>query len=219
MNPCGLIANTFFNDVFEFKPTDAQAEDNLEMIESGIAWQSDLEYKFRQPDGFKYEECEDCEDCNCDGSEWSCKEKHVDPKTQKCYRYFYPNDDTTQYLYETYPMISPIEGVTNEHFVVWMRISAFPNFRKLYGYFDTDIKAGQTLEFNVTANWDVRSFKGAKSLVLSTTSLFGGKNTQFGNCFIGLGGFFLIVATLFSLKHLLKPRKLANTKYLKYKVE
>jgi len=218
LNPCGLIANTFFNDVFEFKPTDSQIADNFAMIEEGIAWGTDLEYKYKQPDGFVYEEC-DCDDCDCDGSEWSCEEKYVDPKTNKCYRYFYPNDDTTQYLYETYPMISPIEGVENEHFVVWMRIATFANFRKLYGFFDRDIKAGETLTFDVTANWDVRSFRGAKSLVITTTSTFGGKNKQFGNCFIGLGGIFLIVSIFFTVKQIFRPRRLADIKYLKYKVE
>jgi hypothetical protein len=204
--------------VFEFKPTDSQIADNFAMIEEGIAWGTDLEYKYKQPDGFVYEEC-DCDDCDCDGSEWSCEEKYVDPKTNKCYRYFYPNDDTTQYLYETYPMISPIEGVENEHFVVWMRIATFANFRKLYGFFDRDIKAGETLTFDVTANWDVRSFRGAKSLVITTTSTFGVKNKQFGNCFIGLGGIFLIVSIFFTVKQIFRPRRLADIKYLKYKVE
>jgi hypothetical protein len=36
--------------------------------------------------------------------------------------YWYPSDDTIQYLYESYPdNISPIQGVENEHFMVWMR--------------------------------------------------------------------------------------------------
>lgn len=36
--------------------------------------------------------------------------------------YYYPQDPSTQYLYESYPgIISPLEGVTNEHFIVWMR--------------------------------------------------------------------------------------------------
>jgi hypothetical protein len=215
LNPCGLIANTMFNDVIEFAPTDNQSAAKLDMIEDGIAWQSDLEYKFRQPDGFETEEC-DCDDCGCDdGSKWQC---YNDEKTGKCHKYFYPNDDETQYLYETYPMvITPTEGVMNEHFVVWMRIASFPHFRKLYGYFDASVKAGQRLSFKVTANWDVKSFKGSKSLVLTTSSAFGGKNDQFPNCFIGLGIFFFLVAIFFMLKHTIKPRKLADDKYLKYK--
>lgn len=217
LNPCGLIANTFFNDVIEFVPSEDQQNAGIEMVEEGIAWQSDLIYKFKQPDGFYYELCDSCDDCDCSAPEWSCKERYEDSKTGQCYRYFYPNDNSTQYLYETYDMINPILGVTDEHFAVWMRIAAFANFRKLYGYIEGDIMAGEFLTFSVTANWDVKSFKGAKSLVVTTTSAFGGKNIQLGDGFIGVGALCLIAATFFSLKHLIKPRKLADDKYLRYK--
>lgn len=216
LNPCGLMANTFFNDVIKFVPTDDQRNAGMEMIEEGIAWQSDLIYKFRQPDGFNYQKC-DCDDCECSSPEWTCKERWQDPKTGICYRYFYPNDNTTQYLYETYDMINPILGVTDEHFVVWMRNAAFVNFRKLYGYIEKDIMAGEVLTFSITANWDVKSFKGAKSLLVTTTSAFGGKNIQLGDCFMGVGVICLVAGVFFGLKHMIKPRKLADEKYLRYK--
>lgn len=216
LNPCGLIANTYFNDVFEV--LESQTTSNLTMIEEGIAWQSDLQYKFAQPKGFDSERCEDCNNCECDEN-WSCKEKYVDKNTGECWRYTYPDDENTQYLYETYPMIPPIEGVTNEHFVVWMRVATFPKFRKLYGYFDGDLKAGEVISFGTLANWEVKSFKGSKSLVLTTTSIYGGKNLQFGNCFLGVGGWCLITGLFFAIKHTFNPRKLAHEKYLKYKVD
>lgn len=218
LNPCGLIANTFFNDVVTFAPNNEQSTNNVQMIEDGIAWQSDLEYRFRQPDGFKSEEC-DCASCVCELPDWSCNQPYVDPKDNKCYRYFYPNDDTTQYLYETYPMISPIKGVTDEHFVVWMRVASFPKFRKLYGYFENDFKEGDSVSFRIENNWQVKRFKGSKSLVITTTSRFGGKSGSLGDCFIVIGGCCLIAAAFFAVKHILKPRRLGDEKYLKYKVE
>jgi len=133
LNPCGLIANTFFNDIIKLVSGNDSENTILTMKEEGIAWGSDLAYKFKQSNGFKSHECEDCDDCSCDG-EWSCDEPYFDEKTGKCWKYFYPSEDTTQYLYETYPMkINPLEGVTNEHFVVWMQAAASSQFRKLYG--------------------------------------------------------------------------------------
>merc|ERR1719330_1256909 len=144
------------------------------MIEDGIAWQSDLDFKFAQPDGFKAEACDSCSDCLCESPEWGCKnDEPYQDKNGVCWKYYYPNDDVTQYLHETYPNVTnPIEGVTNEHFVVWMRNAAYPTFRKLYGYIDRPISAGTKLVFNVNMNWEVRSFKGSKSLVVTTTSAF-----------------------------------------------
>ena len=227
LNPCGLIANTFFNDVIKFIPGEGESQSQQTMVEEGIAWNSDLEYKFRQPQGFDSEECDSCDTCSCaegltkEGKPWSC-DRNNEPYVKSdgtCHKFYYPNEEVTQYLYETYPMISPLEGVTNEHFVVWMRIAAYPTFRKLYGYFESGFKKGDVVKFEIQNNWIVKTFKGSKSLVITTTSAFGGKTTQLGGCFIGIGGSALLAALLFALKHIIKPRKLADEKYLKYKEE
>lgn len=150
INPCGLIANTLFNDVITLESIvgpDGVKIENAPMIETGIAWESDKEWKFRQPEGFTSEQCSSCDTCDCeqlneDGEKiWSCKAPYVD-EDGNCFRYFYPKDDTTLYLYETYPMVvSPLDGVLNEHFIVWMRTAALPHFRKLYGYIQETIPA------------------------------------------------------------------------------
>merc|ERR1712238_499422 len=132
----------------------------------------------------------------------------------------YPDQNSTQYLYQTYPKVTnPLEGVMNEHFAVWMRTAALPKFRKLYGYFDKTIKKGETLSFNINANWVVKDFEGSKSLIVTTTSIFGGRNPKFAKIFIYGGYACLGVGFLFGLKHWLQPRKLADPKYLKYKAE
>jgi hypothetical protein len=219
LNPCGLIANTFFNDYFTLLQGNSANGLPLTLIEDGIAWQSDIELMYNQPNGFRYEECPagQCDSSCCNGAEWSCSQPYVD-KQGNCYRYFYPDDDTTQYLYETYPdIISPLEGVTNEHFIVWMKVATQPNFRKLYGWFDVPIAKGEELVFQVNANYVVTRFQGSKSLIVAKTNTLGGKNPYLGMSLIGAGGFILVMGILFGIKQCVRPRKLADPKFLHYK--
>ena len=221
LNPCGLIANTFFNDNIELiDGTSSDGGVDLIMLEDGIAWQSDLDYMFRQPIGFQYEECPDgCDPSCCDGDEWSCVEP-TKYKDGKCYRYFYPDDDKTQYLHESYPqVISPIDGVRDEHFIVWMRVAALPTFRKLYGWINQPIAEGTVLTFQITNNWEVGTFEGRKSFVISNTNMFGGKNQWIGVYFYAVGFFCIGAAVFFALKQLIRPRRLADKHYLHFKRE
>jgi LEM3 (ligand-effect modulator 3) family / CDC50 family len=224
INPCGLIANTFFNDIFTLSDTGAVDKDGerIVMIEDGIAWGSDLEYRFKLPNGFRQEECplDGCDASCCENFGFSCKEPAIDRKDLKCYAYDYPNDDTTQYLYETYPkIISPLEHVTNEHFVVWMRVATRPTFRKLYGYIDQNIPAGTVLKFDVNLNYVVESFGGSKALIISTNGMWGGKSYAMGITLYSIGYFCLACGIFFAMKHWFRPRKIANRKYLHYKEE
>jgi hypothetical protein len=227
INPCGLIANTLFNDVITLESIvgpDGEVID-APLVESGIAWASDLEWKYRQPQGFRSEQCASCDDCDCaqvdaNGKKlWSCKQSYNDTDGN-CFRYYYPDDDTTLYLYESFPMVvSPLDGVTNEHFVVWMRIAALSHFRKLYGYIDVPIPAGSTLTFNVMANFAVQRNEGAKALVVSNTYAFGGKNNALGTFFVAVGVVAVVIGLLFLFKEMTNPRKLGDRAYLKHKSE
>jgi len=210
LNPCGFIANTFFNDVIQLENND------IDMIETGIAWQSDIDYVFNQPKGFLKEPCGTmtAEECGCDG-DWSCDNNTSD---NELYRYYYPDENTTQYLYETYPdIINPLEGVTNEHFIVWMRVAALPNFRKLYGWINQEIPEGTELQFKIVNNWEISSFKGRKSLVVSKANAFGGKNDYMGSYYFAVGWFCIAMALFFALKQSFRPRRIADPKYLRYK--
>jgi hypothetical protein len=40
--PCGLVAKSVFNDTFELK----MGSTKIPIVETGIAWSSDVEYKF-----------------------------------------------------------------------------------------------------------------------------------------------------------------------------
>lgn len=224
LNPCGMIANTFFNDIFTLVEGMASDGTALKMYEEGIAWQSDIEYRYHQPDGFNWSVCPpdlgcDPACCEQEGVNSTCLNgKPYEDSNGTCYRYFYPNDDSTQYLYETYPhIISPLDGVTNEHFIVWMKVATLNKFRKLYGYFNQSISAGTKLVFKVEANWAVTPFKGSKALVVTTNNIFGGKNNYTGTTFVGIGIFLIACGFFFTLKQVIRPRKLADKSYLHFK--
>ena len=218
LNPCGLIAASFFNDKIELNEAQSDNEGGgLKMDETGIAWESDFE-KFKQPDGFKKERQPDAVNCvgECAGDKWSgC---HV---SDHVYCYFYPDDDKTEYLHETFNgTISPLDGVEDEHFMVWMRTAALPTFRKLYGVIDKDFKkrAGdsRSLVFDVTPNFEVRSYGAKKSIVVSTVGDFGGKNESLGIAYISVGAISLVLSLLFFIKHLVSPRKTGDRERLKW---
>ena len=104
--------------------------------------------------------------------------------------------------------------MTNEHFIVWMRPAALPNFRKLYAHIDSSIPAGTTLVFQVVANYPVSSFSGQKSLVLSTASVVGGKNQFLGLAYLIVGFIAVGLALLFATRSLFGGRRLGDTAYL-----
>jgi hypothetical protein len=141
----------------------------------------------------------------------------TDLKRNKTYLYWYPNDIKTQYLYESYPsIINPIEGVTNEHFINWMRTAALPDFRKLYGRIDNKVLKGDKLVFEIQTNFEVVSFSGSKTLYVTTLADYGGRNYALGNSVIIVGVSSLIVGVMFAFKRFIRPRPLGDIRTLNW---
>ena len=172
------------------------------------------------PNGYKQALCDVCDASCCKENGFSCETPAISKKDGLCYAYHYPYENSTQYLYETYPnVISPLEHVTNEHFVVWMRVATLPTFRKLYGYIEQTIPAGTQFSFDINLNYVVASFKGTKALIISTNTITGGRNLALGKTFYFIGYFSLLCGVFFAIKHWFRPRKIADRKYLHYKEE
>lgn len=215
LNPCGLIANSFFNDEF----TVLNSSRNVILDEDNIALPEDKQHLYKQVNGFQYAMlnsieatqvgCQTTQNFSPPTTQGQCATFGLDPSCLcytdvsdgQQYLFYYPDNDTTQYLYESYPnQISPIEGVTDQHFIVWMRTATLPTFRKLYGTLSTSdgasFQSGDTITIEIVANFEVDSFDGAKLLLVSNLGGLGGKNVFTGQAYITVGTILLTFGLL-----------------------
>ncbi|KAG6602770.1 cmgc cdk protein kinase [Phytophthora cinnamomi] len=213
--PCGLIANSLFNDIFWVNKLVADGKTYYQndtyngktlvnlVDQTGIAWKSDVDTKFKNIN------LADLSDADTTMMLWQ------NPR----YRYIIPMYEGQEAIANktAWTTAAPAYGVQDEHFIVWMRTAGLPSFRKLYGRIDTDLAEGTQLEFLVSSNFVVSTFEGKKSIVISTTSWFGGRNPFLGIAYIIVGALCMVLAILFFAKHKLSPRKLGDTRYLVWK--
>jgi hypothetical protein len=183
--PCGLVANSYFNDAYVGEYQLMQADGTLaapvtlsgdNWDQTDIAWKTDIETKYRDiyapvtatplPDDLT----------------------RVGPRGQLPY-------------------------LDDQHLMNWMRTAALSKFRKLYAVIDRGFPAGSRLTFNVTNNYDVAGFDGTKSVFLSTVSWAGGKNNFLGWAYIGVGIACFVLAAAFAIKAAVAPRPLGDLKY------
>lgn len=175
--PCGLIANSLFNDTFSnLTAVGSDGGNNYTMTEKGIAWDSDKDL---------YKDLTAVTDFSTIAvpPNWAMR---------------YPNNYTTN---NPPPRIG-----TDEHFMVWMRTAALPDFSKLYMRNDGDVLTKGTYQVDVTHWFPADAYKGTKSIVISTRTVMGGRNPFLGIAYVVVGGICMLLGVLFTVTHLLKPR-------------
>ena len=69
----------------------------------------------------------------------------------------------------------------------------------------------------VRSDFVVSSFEDKKSIVISTTSWFGGQNVFLGILYVIVGALWMVLAILFFVNNNLSPRKLADTRCLSWR--
>jgi hypothetical protein len=97
------------------------------------------------------------------------------------------------FSYETNisPLGFPLPQVDDEDFVVWMRTATLPVFSKFHRQIlDVSLQPGNIMTVTVGNVFNVSGFLGKKSVILTTSSVLGGKDD-----FLGIA--FIVVAFLF----------------------
>lgn len=192
--PCGLIANSVFNDTFSnftfiSDPSgnpDPSGNSDYNFTDSGIAWPGEAK-KYSATSGYTN---------NLD---------EVVPPPNWVLRY------------PSYPNASSIPNLqADEHFQNWMRTSGLPTFSKLYGRNDTGTLLAGQYHVLVYMNYPVQGYKGTKSLVISTVSWIGGKNPFLGWAYVAASAVFVFLALAGTVRHLLKPRRLGDMSLLSW---
>jgi LEM3 (ligand-effect modulator 3) family / CDC50 family len=177
--PCGAIANSLFSDKLDLKSLVHNT--NVPVLNTGIAWPSDKNIRFRNPEGNLQEALKDF-----------AAPKHWRGRTLATLD---PDNESNN-------------GFQNEDLIVWMRTAALPSFRKLYRridhsktYFADGLHKGN-YTLNVDYTYSVKEFSGRKKFILSTTSLLGGKNPFLGVAYIVVGSVCLLIGIILLFIHI-----------------
>lgn len=65
-------------------------------------------------------------------------------------------------------------------------------------------------------DFDTLQYGGQKWLVLSTTTAMGGRNPYLGIAYMAIGALCILLGLLFTIRHLIRPRKLGDESYLSW---
>ncbi|KAJ3539107.1 hypothetical protein NMY22_g4881 [Coprinellus aureogranulatus] len=191
--PCGLIANSLFNDTFS-SPTllnpPSDVSPTYELASTGIAWPGEAKKYVSSPIGDKA---------------YPDLASIVPPPN---WRARYPDGYT-----DSNP---PPDLRGDERFQNWMRTAGLPTFTKLYGRNDNDEMVRGTYRIVIGLNFPVLPYKGTKSFVFSTVSWIGGKNPFLGWAYVAAAGLFVLLAILGTIRHLVKPRRLGDMSLLSW---
>ncbi|KAF9630321.1 phospholipid-translocating P-type ATPase [Lasiodiplodia theobromae] len=180
--PCGLIANSLFNDTFSQprRINDSANENENEtsttyyynMTTKGIAFPADRDLVKQT----RY-----------------TPEEVVPPPA---WRARYPDGYA-----DGVPDLSEDEG-----FVVWMRTAALPNFRKMAMRNDGETMPVARYQVDVEDNYDVSSFGGTKSIVITTRGNVGSKSSNLEGFCMLVGCVTFIFGVAFAVTGRMKSR-------------
>eukprot|EP01066_Platyproteum_vivax_P001572 Platyproteum_vivax@DN12018_c0_g1_i1.p1 len=83
-------------------------------------------------------------------------------------------------------------GVETSHFIVWMRISPLPIFRKLWGKITGPSEIHLPIRIDVVNRFNTTSWEGKKAVAMAAPTWLGGRNLWLGVSFLVVGSLLLL---------------------------
>lgn len=185
--PCGLIANSMFNDTYtspvlqNVAGANAQAKVYEMKNNSGIAWDSDKKLYGQ--------------------TKYTLDQIAVPPNW--VLRYGNSSDYTTAH--------PPPDLENDQAFQVWMRTAGLPTFSKLAQRNDDDVMGTGRYKVDINHFFPADVYGGTKSIIISTRTVIGGRNPYLGIAFVVVGGLCILLGAIFTATHLIKPRYILMT--------
>lgn len=184
--PCGLIANSFFNDSISnltlLNARSTQDNQTYVMSQTGISWSSDVNHKYKK-------------------TEYNPDDIVPPPNWYKMFPQGYNESNI--------PDLQHWELFQN-----WMRTAGLSSFYKLYGLNRTETLTSGTYEVQIIMNYPVSIFDGTKSLIITTSSIFGGRNLSLGIIYCVIGALSILLGVIFLIQTIVKPRKVGDHDFL-----
>ncbi|KYG48292.1 hypothetical protein M433DRAFT_132257 [Acidomyces richmondensis BFW] len=184
--PCGLIANSLFNDTIlnpQLLNAAGSASSNItyNMTSKGTAWSSDAAL-YGTPPSYTYDQV-------------------VPPPN---WRMTYPTYNESL----GWPQLH-----TDDHFQVWMRTAGLPTFSKLYLRNDEETMQAGRYQIDIFDYFPVLEYDGTKSILISTRTVMGGKNPFLGIAYLVVGGLCILLGAMFTVTQLIRPRQVKPTTF------
>ena len=90
---------------------------------------------------------------------------------------------------------------SNDHFINWALIAAFPTFRKMWGKIDSDKLEHGKYQLTINNIYPSKSYGGKKKLVFAEVNWMGGRNRFIGIFFLVVCGLSVLAAVVFAVLH------------------
>ncbi|KAL6896085.1 Lem3/Cdc50 [Trichoderma longibrachiatum] len=189
--PCGLIANSMFNDTYT----------SPELL---------------NPPGGRGNETRTYRMENNTNIAWSSDRELYNPTTQALSEILPPPNWRERWP-DGYTKENPPPNLKEwEAFQVWMRTAGLPTFSKLYQRNDTVAMAEGRYQIAIDDFFPTTEYRGTKSIIITTRTVVGGRNNFLGIAYIVVAGLCIVLGVIFLASHLIKPRKLGDHTYLSW---